>query len=62
MESAKLKLPSNPRETANVLSKLFFAWMIPFFKTGYKHVLRINDMYEPLASDKSELLGNRLEV
>lgn len=61
MESARLELPSNPCEKANCLSKLLFLWILPLFKKGLKKTLVINDMYEPLKSDRSELLGNRLE-
>lgn len=62
MESTQLKLPPNPCEKANYLSKLFFAWTVPFFKNGYTKDLKIDDMYEPLTCDRSELLGNRLEA
>lgn len=61
MESARLKLTPNPCENANFLSKLFFIWTIPFYKIRYKNEINMNDLYGPLKSDRSELLGNRLE-
>lgn len=62
MDSFREKLPPNPQENANILSKLFFVWSLPFFKFGYQKVLKVNDIYEPLARDRSECLGNRFEV
>lgn len=62
MEQFQQKLPPNPHEGANALSKLFFIWTLPLFKIGYKKVLKVNDIYEPPADDQSERLGNRLEV
>lgn len=62
MESSQLKLQPNPCETANILSKLFFAWTIPFFKKCYNHVLKLTEVYEPLKCDRSESLGDRLEA
>ena len=62
MESSRFKLPPNPCENANVLSKLFFVWALRFFKIGYQKVLKVNDIYEPLTRDRSEYLGNRLEA
>lgn len=62
MESTERNLPTNPCENANCLSKLFFAWTVPFFKKGYTKDLKIDDMYEPLTCDRSEVLGNRLEA
>lgn len=62
MESARLNLPVNPREKANVLSKLFFVWTIPIFRKGYTKVLQVEDIYQPLTDDRSEKLGDRLEA
>lgn len=62
MESATRKLPPNPRENANVLSVLFFVWTLPLFKKGYAKVLELEDIFQPLISDRSESLGNRLEL
>lgn len=62
MESTHQKLKSNPREKTNFLSIIFFAWTIPLFKKGYGKILQLEDLFQPLNSDKSELLGDRLEV
>lgn len=62
MDNFRQKLPPNPYGNSNFLSKLFFIWTLPFFKIGYKKVLNVNDMYEPLECDQSDRLGNRLEV
>lgn len=61
MESTQLKLPQNPYEKANILSRWFFMWTLPFFKKGYTKILSLDDMYQPLTCDRSESLGNRLE-
>lgn len=61
MESTRLKFTPNPYEGANFLSKLFFIWTVPFYKIRYKKEIDMNDVYGPLKSDRSELLGNRLE-
>lgn len=61
MESAQKKLPTNPYEHTNYISKLFFVWTLPFVRKGFKSVLNIDDIYKPLSSDQSESLGNRLE-
>lgn len=62
MEINKPKLPSNPCDSANVLSKLLFTWTLPFFKKGYKKEIKLNDVFQPMKLDQSELLGNRLET
>lgn len=62
MESSQHKLPPNPCDKANCLSKLFFVWTWPFFKKGYESDLKMDDMYRPQIADRSETLGNRLEA
>lgn len=61
MESTQRKLPPNPREHANFLSKLFMIFTVPFFKKGFEKELSFDNVFEPLICDKSETLGNRLE-
>lgn len=61
MESIRRKLSPNPRETANILSRLFFTWTLPMFRKGYNKTLSMDDMYQPLNSDRSKSLGDRLE-
>lgn len=62
MESTKRTLLPSPREKANILSILFYTWTFSFFKKGFKKNLTLDDIYETLQCDKSEKLGDRLEV
>lgn len=62
MESSRVKYPANPCENANFLSKIFFVWIIPFYKVRNKNGINMNDVYEPLKCDQSESLGDRLEA
>lgn len=62
MESFRIKLPPNPCENANFLSKIFFVWVAPLHKLRNKNGININDMNDILKSDRSEILGNRLEA
>lgn len=62
MESSETKLSPNPCEKANIFSKCFFLWVVPFFKKPYKQNLDINDIYKALECDSSEFLGQRLET
>lgn len=61
METVQRKQPINPCETSNCLSKIFFTWTLPFFKKGYQKTLQLDDIFEPLISDRSNSLGDRLE-
>lgn len=61
MESGHRKLLPNPRAKANFISFVFFGWSIPFFRRAYNEVLGPGDVSEPLANDRSNVLGDRLE-
>lgn len=61
MESGHRKLSKNPRQSANLISIIFFGWSIPILKKTYQNILHPNDAFEPLDEDRSENLGNRLE-
>lgn len=61
MESGHRKLVKNPRQSANLISIIFFGWSIPILKKTYHNILHPNDAFEPLDEDRSENLGNRLE-
>ncbi|XP_042368760.1 ATP-binding cassette sub-family C member 4-like [Plectropomus leopardus] len=52
---------TNPAATASLLSKIFFWWLNPLFRTGYKRRLEEDDMYEVLTEDKSDNLGQELQ-
>jgi ATP-binding cassette, subfamily C (CFTR/MRP), member 4 len=61
MEAIGKPLLENPRENANIFSVLTFWWTIDLFKTGYRKVLELNDLFKPLKVDESASLGDRLE-
>ncbi|CAL8080013.1 unnamed protein product [Orchesella dallaii] len=50
----------NPREKANIVSRLFFLWIFPLFCKGAKQDLNIDDMYNAPKEDSSAQLGTRL--
>lgn len=62
MESSRIKYLPNPCENANFLSKLFLAWIMPFYDLRNRDAINMNDVYEPLKCDRSEPLGDRLEA
>ncbi|XP_046623147.1 ATP-binding cassette subfamily C member 4-like isoform X4 [Neodiprion virginianus] len=51
----------NLEERSNIFSRLIFGWTLPIFWKGARHNLTLQDLYDPLKSDESERLGNRLE-
>lgn len=61
MESSRRTLPPNPRENSNIFSILIFTWTLPLFRKGYSKILKLDDIFQPLKADTSELLGDRLE-
>ncbi|XP_011301163.1 probable multidrug resistance-associated protein lethal(2)03659 [Fopius arisanus] len=52
----------NPREKANPLSALTFAWILKTFYVGYKRDLEIDDLTEPLKEHKSSYLGDKISA
>lgn len=62
MESSCVKYSPNPYENANLLSRLLFAWIVPFYKKRKQNEINMSDVYEPLKCDRSEVLGDRLEA
>ncbi|KZC06945.1 Multidrug resistance-associated protein 4 [Dufourea novaeangliae] len=50
----------NPREGANPLSVLTFAWVLRTFWIGFRKELEIEDLYRPLKEHKSSILGARI--
>ncbi|CAG9854730.1 unnamed protein product [Phyllotreta striolata] len=52
----------NPLDNANLLSSIFFCWLLPFFVKGYKTDLSEEDIYEHRRSHDSEMLGRKLEA
>ncbi|XP_014906070.1 ATP-binding cassette sub-family C member 4 isoform X2 [Poecilia latipinna] len=61
MEKVRKDGKKNPAATANILSKIFFWWLNPLFRIGYKRRLEEEDMYEVLHEDRSEVLGQELQ-
>ncbi|XP_054915033.1 multidrug resistance-associated protein 4 isoform X1 [Poeciliopsis prolifica] len=61
MEKVRKDGKKNPAATANILSKIFFWWLNPLFRIGYKRRLEEEDMYEVLHEDRSEVLGKELQ-
>ncbi|XP_051154775.1 ATP-binding cassette sub-family C member 4-like [Leptopilina boulardi] len=51
----------NPREGANPLSILSFAWLWKTFKIGCKRELEQTDLFSPLDSHASQIIGDKLE-
>ncbi|XP_056145091.1 ATP-binding cassette sub-family C member 4-like [Lampris incognitus] len=61
MEPPRKEARDNPSATANLLSKVFFCWLNPLFRIGYKRKLQEDDMYQVLPEDGSERLGEELQ-
>lgn len=61
MDSTKKFNNPSPEEKANFFSRLFFCWVLPFFKTGYKKDLEVKDIYNSTQEDLSGPLGDELE-
>ncbi|CRK89768.1 CLUMA_CG003617, isoform A [Clunio marinus] len=59
--SRKLVL-KNPRNGANKLSQLFFLWTIPTMFRGCFHSLNEENLWECLKKDRSQELGDKLEM
>nr|XP_006639066.1 PREDICTED: multidrug resistance-associated protein 4 [Lepisosteus oculatus] len=60
MEPLRKDEKPNPSATANLFSKVFFCWLNPLFRIGYKRRLEEDDMYKVLPEDGSERLGEEL--
>ncbi|XP_015596918.1 multidrug resistance-associated protein 4 isoform X2 [Cephus cinctus] len=61
MDASKIRVNPNPRENATTISVLLWWWTIKLFKKGYSKILGIEDLYNPLKTDESAVLGDRLE-
>ncbi|XP_011494146.1 PREDICTED: multidrug resistance-associated protein 4-like [Ceratosolen solmsi marchali] len=62
MDTTKSFNNPNPRESANSISVLVWWWTLSLFKKGYRKILGPDDLYDPIRSDKSNVLGDRLET
>ncbi|XP_035030028.2 ATP-binding cassette sub-family C member 4 isoform X1 [Hippoglossus stenolepis] len=61
MEPPPKEAKDNPSASANLLSKIFFCWLNPLFRIGYKKKLEEDDMYKVLPEDASHRLGEELQ-
>ncbi|XP_078402042.1 ATP-binding cassette sub-family C member 4 isoform X2 [Cetorhinus maximus] len=61
MEPVHREDKPNPLATANIFSRVFFCWLNPLFRIGYKRKLEENDLYKVLPEDGSERLGEELQ-
>ncbi|XP_036965888.1 multidrug resistance-associated protein 4-like isoform X3 [Acanthopagrus latus] len=61
MEHVRKEAKDNPSASANLLSKIFFCWLTPLFRIGYKRKLEEDDMYNVLPEDASDRLGEELQ-
>ncbi|XP_016960247.1 ATP-binding cassette sub-family C member 4 [Drosophila biarmipes] len=61
MDSSAKPKRKNPRQGANIISQLIFAWAIPLLYRGSRRGLNTDDLTECLKNDRSEQLGDRLE-
>ncbi|XP_041663750.1 ATP-binding cassette sub-family C member 4-like [Cheilinus undulatus] len=61
MEPLRKEGKDNPLASANLLSKIFFCWLNPLFKIGYKKTLEEDDMFSVLPEDASDRLGEQLQ-
>lgn len=51
----------NPEKTANPVSRLFFCFITPLLRLGFKKPLETSDFYQVLNEDESQLLCEKLE-
>lgn len=61
MDFTKERLNPNPREKATPFGLLFFTYTIGMFRKGYSKTFEVDDLYNPIKSDRSKILGDRLE-
>lgn len=57
----KEEIPPNPRSKANIFEIITYRWILKFIKKGLNKELDLNDLYNVLDGDSSELLGNKLQ-
>lgn len=61
MDFSKKPERENPRKKANLISQLFFVWIIPLLWKGMKNGLTKKDLTKCLKKDRSDTLGDDLE-
>ncbi|KAL7891061.1 hypothetical protein AOLI_G00005370 [Acnodon oligacanthus] len=61
MEPVSKDAKTNPVASANVFSQIFFCWLNPLFRIGFKRRLEEDDMFRVLPEDGSKRLGEELQ-
>ncbi|EGV66524.1 hypothetical protein CANTEDRAFT_132776 [Yamadazyma tenuis ATCC 10573] len=51
-----------PESKANIVSQMFFGWLIPLFNVGYKRTLQPEDMYSLTENTKVEYLAGQFNT
>ncbi|XP_012921222.1 cystic fibrosis transmembrane conductance regulator [Heterocephalus glaber] len=54
-------MQKSPLEKASVVSKLFFSWIRPILKKGYRKRLELSDIYQIPSADSADNLSEKLE-
>ncbi|KAI5699855.1 hypothetical protein M8J75_009903 [Diaphorina citri] len=62
MEARQKTYCENPREKASFFSVLFFLWTYGIFKRGYTKLFGIEDLCAPLKNDRSQKVGDNLQI
>ncbi|CAG9860399.1 unnamed protein product [Phyllotreta striolata] len=62
MDQTKKHIKVSPEEKANVFSKIFYWWFLPFYYFGYKNDIQLKDIYNASKSDHSEMWGDKLQM
>ncbi|CAG9860398.1 unnamed protein product [Phyllotreta striolata] len=62
MDQTKKHIKVSPEERANVFSKIFYWWFLPFYYFGYKNDIQLKDIYNASKSDYSEMWGDKLQM
>ncbi|KAJ8031340.1 Multidrug resistance-associated protein 4 [Holothuria leucospilota] len=60
-EDINLDSQPNPIITTNFFSKLFFCWLLPLFKYGFKNTLERKHLYQTVSQDSSKHLADKLK-
>ncbi|KAK9720652.1 ABC transporter [Popillia japonica] len=50
-----------PRKDANIISMLFFVWMMPYFYKGVRKGIDANDLFVTQKADDSVVIGDQLQ-
>ncbi len=51
----------NPEENGSILSRLFFSWVDPLLKLGYRQPLEDSDLYEVPSDHKAHYISQLLQ-